>query len=255
MMTENMVEMRGISKHFGAVSVLEEVSLSVAEGEIVALLGDNGAGKSTLIKILSGVIQPDHGEILVRGERVKFSSTREAIGAGIETIYQNAALVNELSVARNLFLGREPVKRLAGVLPRLDHGQMASEATVLLKRMGLHRDVNPNAGIARLSGGERQSIAIARAMYFDADLIILDEPTNTLGVEETRGVLEFIRGAKEAGRSTIFITHNIFHVFQVVDRIAILRRGRKVADLVREETTMDDVERLIVGLGERTAPV
>jgi simple sugar transport system ATP-binding protein len=250
-MTVSLVEMHGIGKHFGPVNVLDDVSLTVGEGEIVALLGDNGAGKSTLIKILSGVMRPDEGEIMVRGAPVRFRGTRDAIGAGIETIYQNAALVDDLSVARNLFLGREPVHRVLGVLARLDHRRMATESTKLLKRMGLHRDVDPGAGISRLSGGERQSIAIARAMYFDADLIILDEPTNNLGVEETRGVLDFIRGAKASGRSIIFITHNIFHVFQVVDRIAILRRGRKVADVACGDTTMEEVERLIVGMGER----
>ncbi|NJC72908.1 sugar ABC transporter ATP-binding protein [Planosporangium thailandense] len=245
-----LIEMSAITKSFGAVAALSGIDFSVAKGEIVALLGDNGAGKSTLIKMLSGVTRPDIGQISVRGKSVNFRSPRDAIEAGIETIFQGSALVDQLNAARNLFLGREPRTRIAGILPRLNTRLMNEQSRILLKEMGLHRKIDPSTPIARMSGGERQSIAIARAMYFDAELIILDEPTNNLGVDETRRVLQFISDAKDAGRSSIFITHNIFHVFQVVDRIVVLRRGRKVADIATSDTTIEEVERLITGASE-----
>jgi simple sugar transport system ATP-binding protein len=243
-----LVRMSGIKKSYGGVEALAGVDFRVGAGEIVGLVGDNGAGKSTLIKVLAGAILPDGGEIAIRGERVSFRNTTDAIAAGIETIYQAAALVDDLSVARNLFLGREPTRRLLRVAPRLDWRYMREESRTLLKRMGIGKDIDPNHRIAGLSGGERQSIAIARAMFFEADLIILDEPTNNLGVDETRRVLDFVREAKAAGRSSVFITHNIFHVFQVVDRVVVLRRGRKVADLSAAETDLEGVERLITGV-------
>ncbi|MCX5563554.1 ATP-binding cassette domain-containing protein [Streptomyces sp. NBC_00038] len=249
---QRLVEMTGIRKSFGGVAALNGIDLHVDTGEIVALLGDNGAGKSTLIKMLSGIGRPDSGSIRIRGKELGLRSARDAIDAGIETIYQGSALVDELSVSRNLFLGREPQKRLLGFLPRLDKQTMDKQSKALLKEMGLHRDVDPSSSIAKMSGGERQSIAIARAMQFEADLIILDEPTNNLGVEETWRVLQFIRDAKAAGKSSIFITHNIFHVFQVVDRAVILRRGEVVADLTIADTTIEEVERLITGT---TTPV
>jgi simple sugar transport system ATP-binding protein len=249
--THRLVEMSCIRKSFGAVAALDGVDFHVGKGQIVALLGDNGAGKSTLIKMLSGVARPDSGTIRIRGRDVRLRSPGDAIAAGVETIFQGSALVDELSVSRNLFLGREPRVRVLGVIPRLDKRTMNAQSRALLKAMGLHRDVDPNYSIANLSGGERQSIAIARAMHFEADLIILDEPTNNLGVEETWRVLQFIRDAKAAGRSSVFITHNLFHVFQVVDRIVILRRGLVVADLVTAETTIEDVERLITGMEPR----
>jgi simple sugar transport system ATP-binding protein len=240
-----LVRMTNIGKSYGRVEALSGVDFSVGVGEIVGLVGDNGAGKSTLIKLLSGVAHPDAGEIYIRGEQVMFRDANDAIRAGIETIYQGAALIDDLTVARNLFLGREPTRRIGGLLPRLNWRYMREESRSLLRRMGLGKDVDPEYRVEGLSGGERQSIAIARAMFFDADLIILDEPTNNLGVEETRRVLEFVREAKVAGRSSIFITHNILHVFQVVDRIVVLRHGRKVADLLATDTTVQEVESLI----------
>jgi simple sugar transport system ATP-binding protein len=240
--------MSGISKRYGGVEALAGVDFRVDAGEIVGLVGDNGAGKSTLIKVLAGAILPDGGEIAIRGQQVSFRNTADAIAAGIETIYQAAALVDDLSVARNLFLGREPTRRVLRLAPRLDWPYMREESRTLLKRMGLGTDIDPNHRIAGLSGGERQAIAIARAMFFQADLIILDEPTNNLGVDETRRVLEFVREAKAAGRSSVFITHNIFHVFQIVDRVVVLRRGHKVADLEASKTDLEGVERLITGV-------
>ena len=246
-MTEELVRMQNISKFFGRIQALEGVNFTVNENEIVGLVGDNGAGKSTLIKILSGAITASSGDIYFKGKKVDIKNTRDGIDLGIETIYQDSALVNQLSIARNLFLGREPSKKL-GFVNRLDKQLMNAEALTLLRKVGIKKRIDPNTPIASLSGGERQSIAIARAMYFRADLIIMDEPTNNLGVEETHGVLNFIKEAKEDGYSSIFIAHNIYHVFQVVDRIVILRLGKVVADLRREDTTMDEVEQIITGV-------
>jgi simple sugar transport system ATP-binding protein len=242
-----LLQMSQIVKTYGGVTALDHVDFRVAHGEIVALLGDNGAGKSTLIKVLAGVLRPDSGGISIGGTSFRFRSTRDAIAAGIETIYQGAALVDQLSVARNLFLGREPVTRRLGVLPRLDTGYMRDQTRTLLRRMGLEKEINPGDRITGLSGGERQAIAIARAMFFEAELIVLDEPTNNLGVEETRRVLNFIRETRDAGRSSIFITHTMAHALQVADRLVVMRQGRVAADLPAPDTTIEELENLIAG--------
>lgn len=245
-----LVRMERISKSYGNVKALTDVSLEVGEREIVGLLGDNGAGKSTLIKILSGAITATSGEIFIRGRPVQIRSTIDAIANGIETIYQDSALVTQLSIARNLFLGREPVKGPA-FFNRMDQATMNRVAGELLRRVGISKNIPPTTPIASLSGGERQSVAIARAMYFDSDLIILDEPTNNLGVAETQGVLRFVRNARDSGHSCIFIAHNIHHVFQVVDRIVVLRRGTvAAADIDPKRTTIEAVERVITGMAD-----
>ena len=246
-MTTELVRMENISKSYGKVQALDNVTVSVRHGEIVGLLGDNGAGKTTLIKVLAGATQEDSGQIYFKGNPVKVNNTWEAIELGIETIYQDSALVPQLSITRNLFLGREPL-RGPRFLNRMDTPKMNSEARKLLRQVGIMKDIDPNTPITSLSGGERQSIAIARAMYFHSDLIILDEPTNNLGVEETQGVLRFIKNAQLAGVSCIFITHNIYHVFQVVDRIVILRRGKQVGDVLAKNTSIEEVEKVITGL-------
>jgi simple sugar transport system ATP-binding protein len=222
--------------------------LSVRRNEIIGLLGDNGAGKSTLIKILSGALRADSGDIYIDGSKVDIRNTTDAIAQGIETIYQDSALVTQLSIARNLFLGREPVKG-PRLLDRLDQNAMNEVARRLLKQVGITKEIPPTTPISALSGGERQAVAIARAMHFDSDLIILDEPTNNLGVDETKGVLRFVRSARDSGHSCIFIAHNIYHVFQVVDRIVVLRRGKKVADDIDpKQTTIEAVESIITGM-------
>ncbi len=249
-MTELLVRMAGISKSFGSVRALEDVELRVDEREIVGLLGDNGAGKSTLIKILSGAIPASTGTIFIRGEQVAIRSATDAIDHGIETIYQDSALVPQLSIARNLFLGREPLKG-PEFLGRMDQEAMNDVARRLLLQVGITKDIPPTTPIGQLSGGERQSVAIARAMHFDSELIVLDEPTNNLGVAETRGVLRFVRNARDSGHSCIFIAHNIHHVFQVVDRIVVLRQGRVVADDIDPKTTsVEQVERVITGMDD-----
>jgi simple sugar transport system ATP-binding protein len=247
-MTEELVRMEHINKFFGRVQALNDVTLSVHRNEIVGLLGDNGAGKSTLIKILSGALRADSGDIYIHGKKADIRNTTDAMARGIETIYQDSALVTQLSIARNLFLGREPVKG-ARLLNRLDQKAMNEVARDLLKRVGITKEIPPTTPVNALSGGERQAVAIARAMHFDSELIILDEPTNNLGVEETKGVLRFVRGARDSGHSCIFIAHNIYHVFQVVDRIIVLRRGKKVADDIDpQKTTMESVESIITGM-------
>jgi simple sugar transport system ATP-binding protein len=246
----DLIRMERVSKAYGKVQALKDVDFNVRENEIVGLLGDNGAGKSTLIKVLSGAVPSTSGDIYVRGKKVSIRSTTDAIANGIETIYQDSALVTQLSIARNLFLGREPVKG-PRFLNRLDHAAMDTVARDLLKRVGISKNIPPSTPVGALSGGERQAVAIARAMYFESDLIILDEPTNNLGVAETQGVLRFVRNARKSGHSCIFIAHNIHHVFQVVDRIVVMRGGRVVADDINpKESSVEDVERIITGMSD-----
>jgi simple sugar transport system ATP-binding protein len=247
MADQPLVEMRNIEKFYGRIHALRNVNLTIRRGEIVGLLGDNGAGKSTLIKVLSGAVPYTSGKIVIKGEEVKLRSTNDAIGKGIETIYQDSALVTQLSIARNLFLGRE-LRRGPRFLDRLDDAQMNEVARDLLKRVGISKNIPPTTPIGSLSGGERQAVAIARAMYFESDLIILDEPTNNLGVAETQGVLRFVREARDTGHSCIFIAHNIHHVFQVVDRMVVMRQGTVAADNLSPKTSsIQDVEDIITG--------
>ncbi len=242
-----LVHMKGVSKSYGPVTALDSVDFTVHENEVIGLLGDNGAGKSTLIKILSGRIRASSGEIYIRGERVVIRDATDAMAHGIETIHQDSALVTQLSIARNLFLGREPLKG-PRFLNRMDQDRMNEVAGNLLREIGITKDIPANTPVSSLSGGERQAVSIARALYFDSDLIVLDEPTNNLGVDETKGVLRFIRRARDTGHSSIFIAHNIHHVFQVVDRIVVLRGGRVIADDIDpKQSSIEDVERVITG--------
>jgi simple sugar transport system ATP-binding protein len=246
-MDEPLVEMRNIEKFYGRIHALRNVNLTIKRGEIVGLLGDNGAGKSTLIKVLSGAVPYTSGEIRIKGREVKLRSTNDAISQGIETIYQDSALVPQLSIARNLFLGRE-LRKGPGFLDYMDLDAMNAVAAGLLRRVGITKNIPPTTPIGSLSGGERQAVAIARAMHFESDLIILDEPTNNLGVAETQGVLRFVREARDSGHSCIFIAHNIHHVFQVVDRMVVMRRGTVAADNLSPKTsTIQDVEDVITG--------
>ncbi len=247
-MANELVRMEHITKLFGRVQALNDVNFTVNKNEIVGLLGDNGAGKSTLIKILSGALQPSSGSIYMHDKKVTIRNTNDAIANGIETIYQDSALVAQLSIARNLFLGREPLKGPRW-FNRMDQDAMNEAASKLIRRVGITKDIPPTTPISALSGGERQAVAIARAMQFQSELIILDEPTNNLGVEETHGVLNFVRAARDSGHSCIFIAHNIYHVFQVVDRIVVMRRGKMVADNINpKETTVEKVEEVITGM-------
>jgi len=218
-----LIEARDLTKYFGSVVALHDVSLSVRAGEVLCLLGDNGAGKSTLIKILSGVHPPDSGEILVDGERVMLGSPRDALQRGIATVYQDLAMIPLMSISRNFFLGAEPVSGF-GPIKTLDIRQADRVTRTALKQMGIDlRDTSQPVGT--LSGGERQSVAIARAIHFGAKVVILDEPTSALGVKEAAVVLRFIAKAREQGIGVILITHNINHAFPIGDRFTILDRG------------------------------
>ena len=243
-MTTPILELRHISKRFDMTQALDDVSLSLYPGEIHALVGENGAGKSTLIKVLTGIYPPDAGEIFFEGRRVDFKRPRDARDAGIEAVYQSLDLVNLMSIGRNFFLGRELHKKTLGIA-LLDMSRIRQECREVLKKIGIRRERSPDTVTAVLSGGERQAINIGRAMYFKAKLIILDEPTTALSVKETEIVLKFIDDVKNEGTPVIFITHNIYHVYQVADRFVILDRGVKVADLPKAGVTPEDIMHII----------
>jgi simple sugar transport system ATP-binding protein len=220
----NLLELRDISKSFRGVHALEDVNLEVGENEIVGLLGDNGAGKSTLIKIVTGFHAPDTGTITWKGQPLEHLTVQHARDLGIETVYQERALADQQSLWRNVFMGRERVGRFG----LLDVDGMRGDTEKLMREFlrFTSQMVTPETPVATMSGGERQGVAIARALHFEAELIILDEPTMGLSVTETRKTLDFVRQIKAAGKSCIFIDHNIFNVHQVVDRVAVLDRGR-----------------------------
>ncbi len=240
-----LVEMKDIYKWFSGVCALNGVDFNVGYAEIVGLLGDNGAGKSTLIKILSGYHPPDSGKIFFEGKEQHFSSPREVRSLGIETIYQEAAMVHKMSIMRNIFMGRERGKVDMGFAKYLDIEQMERESMEALEDVNL-RLRSPHAIVDELSGGQRQGVAIARAMYFKSKLVILDEPTNNLSVKESEKVLNFIKELKNQGISSIFISHNLYHVYPVVDRVVILSHGEKVGDFQKEETSLEEVTELMV---------
>lgn len=241
----SLVEMIGISKSFGYVQALRNVDFTVGRQEVVGLLGDNGAGKSTLIKVLIGIYPPDEGEVYFEGKRVRFSSPREARALGIETVHQDLALVELMSISRNFFLGREPTKRV-GFVELLDRGTMDQVSMQVLGEIGI-KIRSPSEEVSILSGGERQSISIGRAMHFGMKLLILDEPTSSLSIKEARKVLNYVTEAKRRGLSVIFITHNIYHVYPVADRFTILSHGVKVGDFDKREVSPEDIAELIVG--------
>src|SRR5579875_1333 len=219
-----LLEARGVSKYFGSVNALQDITLKVNAGEVTCVLGDNGAGKSTLIKILSGVHAPDTGELLLEGESVRFSNPREARARGIATVFQDLATVPLMSVWRNFFLGNEPTRGW-GIARRLDVKRAQRIMREEMAKMGI--DVrDPNQTVGTLSGGERQAVAIARAVYFGASVLILDEPTSALGVKQSGIVLKYIVQARALGRGVIFITHNPHHAYPVGDRFVLLKRGR-----------------------------
>jgi simple sugar transport system ATP-binding protein len=231
-MSEYIVELKNVTKSFGNVNAVDGVSLGIKRGEVVGLIGDNGAGKSTLIKVLSGVHKPDSGEIFVRGEKVTQWQSAKSRRAGIETVYQDRALAVQQSITRNIFMGREIQNRFGFIDVKKQH----QEANRLMRDIGFTSKVfDPDSPVATLSGGERQGVAIARALYFDADLIILDEPTTALSLTETNKVFSFIENVRAKGRSIVFIGHNIYHVYDIAERFIVLDRGRVVLTLTKAE--------------------
>jgi simple sugar transport system ATP-binding protein len=228
-------------KWYSGVHALKGVNLDVQPREVVGLVGDNGAGKSTLIKILSGVHRPDQGDIHIEGERVHIVSPKAAMRLGIETIYQDASMVPTMSIARNLFVGREPLRLAIGGIGLIDHDRMRRESMQAIADVDLHLR-SPDAVLAELSGGQRQGVAIARAMHFKSRVLILDEPTNHLSVKETAKVLGFVRGLPSQGVAGILISHNLHHVFESCDRIVAMARGEIVFDRRVAETSIDEVQ-------------
>jgi simple sugar transport system ATP-binding protein len=243
----NLLELVGVSKYFGNVTALDDVSTHVEAGKVTCVLGDNGAGKSTFIKILSGVHQQTAGDYLIEGTPVRFNSPRDARAAGIATVYQDLAMAPLMSVWRNFFLGSEP-----GTLGRFDQEFAKATAKAEMMKMGIDvRDIDQPVGT--LSGGERQSVAIARAVYFGAKVLILDEPTSALGVRQSGVVLRYIRAAAERGLGVIFITHNPHHAYPVGDRFLLLNRGKSLGDFSKTEIALDELTRLMAGGAELEA--
>ncbi|HEY1780837.1 MAG TPA: ATP-binding cassette domain-containing protein [Roseiarcus sp.] len=244
-MTTPLLQARSITKRFGALQALADVDVDIHAGEVLAILGDNGAGKSTFIKILSGAYGPSAGTLLLDGAPVSFVSPQDAADVGIATIFQELALSENLSIAENVFLGRELVRRVLGV-PFLKRQAMKQKVAELLHTLEAHIS-DPEAAVGSLSGGQRQAVAISRALNLNARLVIMDEPTAALAVAETRKVLQLIRRLAEGGRAVILISHNMHDVFEVADRIVVFRRGRKIAERRRSETDPEEVVSFITG--------
>ena len=248
-MSDYILQLEAVSKYFGAVISLNEVTLRLKRGEVHCLLGDNGAGKSTLIKTLAGVHRPSKGEYLFDGEPVRFRSPRQALDMGIATVYQDLALVPLMSVARNFYMGREPVKKLFGFLPVMDHALAGETACAKLGEMGIKvRDADQMIGT--MSGGEKQCLAIARAIHFGAKVLILDEPTAALGVKQSVNVLKLIRKARDRGIAVIFITHNVNHAYPVADSFTLLNRGKSLGTFAKSEISKEKVLDMMAGGAE-----
>jgi simple sugar transport system ATP-binding protein len=233
------LELKNVSKSFGEVKSLQNITMHVDQNEVVGLLGDNGAGKSTLIKIITGYHQPDTGEIYFNGNKVDHLTVPKARELGVETVYQERALADQQTLWRNIFLGRE----LRNSLGFLDVKKMISETNrLMVDSMGFTSGaVTPDSVIKNFSGGEKQGVAIVRALYFKADLIVLDEPTMGLSLQETRKLIEFVQGIKRAGKSAIFIDHNVFHVYSVADRVIVLDRGTVAGEFLTKDITLNDL--------------
>lgn len=241
-MRSPLYELKGISKAFGRIEALKNVDMHVNTGEIVGLVGDNGAGKSTLIKILSGLYPPDSGIICYRGREIKIGSYRDSQAIGIATIYQERALVDSVSIYRNIFMGNEIVT----VSGFLDKKKMKAETSRVLSesiRIGIK---SPDLTVGDLSGGQKQAVAIARAIYFKATMLLLDEPTNALSVKESQQVMNFVKGLKDEGVCSIFVTHNLLHVYSIADRFVILSHGEKVGDCDKKDISIEELEHMIV---------
>jgi simple sugar transport system ATP-binding protein len=246
-----LLEVRNLTKYFGSVISLQDISTTVRAGEVTCVLGDNGAGKSTLIKILSGVFEPAAGELVMNGEPVTFGTPRQALDAGIATVFQDLAMIPLMAIWRNFFLGSEPTKGW-GPFRRFDSETAKAITRRELAQMGIDiRD--PDQPVGTLSGGERQSVAIARAVYFGAKLLILDEPTSALGVKQAGVVLRYIVQARDRGLGVVFITHNPHHAYPVGDRFLLLKRGRSLGDFAKSEISLAELTRLMAGGAELEA--
>ncbi len=238
-----LFEARNISKSYGHVNALMDVNFEVRQREVVGLLGDNGAGKSTLIKILSGVVNPDSGEFRRNGEVVDIGSRRRSEAAGIQTIYQDIALVRSMSIMRNIYAGREPTGPLGFLRMR---EMRATSMQILENYVRIAGITSPDLMVEDLSGGQAQAVAIARAVHFKRDVLLLDEPTSALSVRETEKVLAIMRELAEGGVSCVFVTHNLYHAFRVCDRFVVMAHGRTVKSVVKSETSLNELTDLIM---------
>jgi simple sugar transport system ATP-binding protein len=246
-----IVEMSDIAKHFGPVIALNGVSFDVRPGECHCLLGDNGAGKSTFIKTMSGVHKPTSGKIMFEGREMNFSSPRDSMEAGIATVYQDLAMIPLMSVTRNFWMGREPIKKL-GPLKMIDFDKANSVTMQEMRKMGINLR-SPDQAVGTLSGGERQTVAIARAVYFGAKVLILDEPTSALGVRQTANVLSTIDKVRKNGIGVVFITHNVRHALAVGDRFTVLNRGKTLGTAQRGQITPEELQDMMAGGQELVA--
>lgn len=244
----NRLELRNVSKSFGEVKALQDINFTLGENEVVGLLGDNGAGKSTLIKIITGYYQQTSGEILFNGKPVRKLTVPKARALGVETVYQERALAELQTLWRNIFLGRE----LSNQWGFMDVKKMKEEThRLMVQSMGFTSSaVNPESKVGTFSGGEKQGVAITRALYFDAEIIVLDEPTMGLSLKETEKLLNFVRGIKKAGKSAVFIDHNIFHVYSVVDRIVVIDRGQVAGEFYTKDISLDMLMEKMIRVAE-----
>jgi ABC-type sugar transport system ATPase subunit len=242
-----LLQMRGITKHFGGLRALEQVDFDVYPGEVVALIGENGAGKSTLIKIVTGIYTADRGTIHYKGQPVTIRSRRDSQELGIEVLYQDLSLVGVMNAAQNVFLGKELTKEYLGFIEVLDNKRMQEEAErILMEQLGM--DFRGRwEPVFQMSGGQRQAVALARAIYAQASLVILDEPMASLGVEEINRTMQIIQRLRDANIAVIVISHNLEHVFAVADRLVVLRAGRKVGDFSKSEGSPEEAVRLMLG--------
>lgn len=244
-MSEPIIQMKNIEKHFGSVIALAGVSVDVHAGECHCLLGDNGAGKSTFIKTMSGVHKPTAGEIIFEGKPLDFADPRDAIAAGIATVHQHLAMIPLMSVSRNFFMGNEPVRKI-GPINLFDH-EYANRVTMEeMGKMGINLR-GPDQAVGTLSGGERQTVAIARAVHFGAKVLILDEPTSALGVRQTSNVLATIDRVRKQGIAVVFITHNVRHAMAVGDRFTVLNRGQTLGTAAKGEVTPEELQDMMAG--------
>ena len=243
-MESNILEMKNIRKHFGGITALENVSLSVKHGEVVAIAGENGAGKSTLMKILAGFYRPDSGDILFEGRKMLLRSARDSQRIGIETLYQDGALVDDLEICRNIFMGRE----LTNFLGFMQLSRIRQYSQDIMKSMGLNvQSVDRNVGL--LSGGEKQGVALGRAIYFKARLISMDEPTVALSAKGVQKVIDFTSELKEKGITVLFITHALHHIYDLADRVVLMKRGQIVYNDRRESSSIEELNRILIPLG------
>ena len=238
-----LIELKGLTKCYGAVVALREINFKIYPGEVIGLVGDNGAGKSTLIKILSGIVQPTEGTIYCNGREVKIRSRRDSYNMGLETIYQDIALIDQMDVMRNIFLGREITNRL-GFLKLKQMEETAMK--VLEQTVGISGITSTDQIVEGLSGGQKQAVALARAVHFKNKILLFDEPTSALSLRETDKTLEYILQLKQAGISSVLVTHNIYQAFQVADRFVILSHGRNIMNVSKDDTTIEELTEIIV---------